>query len=634
MNPFEESKKYFDTPLQEFVFYDKYSRYRYDLGRRESWTETVERAVSFLKELSQNKLEEQNYDKIKNAILNMQVMPSMRLMAMAGDAARRNNLAIYNCSYVNMDSIESIVEIMTLSMAGVGVGYSVRNQHINQLPKVPAEINETANPYTIEDTSEGWADALRYHLNELYSGGIVTFDYSQIRPHGSPLKVKGGRASGPEVLKECLDFISEIFLDARGRKLKSIEVHDIACCIGYCSISGGVRRTALISLFDLDDEDMLHAKNGDEVINYRWYANNSGVWDDEPTEDQFNQQMDALFDGGRGEPGIFSLKNSRDLSPPRRNSSKIEGLNPCGEVLLRNMQTCNLTSVICRPDDTIEDLTEKVIIASVIGTIQSMADNFPTVRPEWIENQQEERLLGVDLSGQMDCPLLRNDVWGHYHEFLREIAVETNKKVANKLGINESASVTCVKPNGNSSQLVNSSSGLHPRHSKYYRRNVRVSTSSPVYKVLKDCGVPMSPENGETEEDMKTAVVHFPVKSPDGAITADNVTAIDMCNFWKINKLYYTEMNPSVTVQYDKSEEGDLREWIWRHRTLVGGMAFLPKLDAKYNNMPYETITEDEYNKAVSEFPEIDWSLIEDYEKEDMTTIAQEVACLAGVCEI
>lgn len=633
MNPFEESKKYFKTPLQEFVFYDKYSRYNYDLGRRETWVETVDRAVDFLRELSDNKLDADDYDRIRDGILTMKVMPSMRLLAMAGEAARRDNLSIFNCSFVNLDCIDAIVEIMILSMAGVGVGYSVERKCVDKLPPLPNELIVTDEFYVIQDNTEGWGDALRHHLTNLYNGKIINFDYSKIRPSGTPLRIKGGRASGPEVLQECLDFITVIFKNAVGRKLKPIELHDIACCIGYCSISGGVRRTALISLFDIDDDEMRNCKSTGD-INYRWFANNSAVWDDEPTKDQFDRQMSDLFDGMRGEPGIFNRVAIRNTSPKRRNAELIDGMNPCGEVYLRDQELCNLSSAICREEDTIELLAYKVKVATIIGTIQSKADKFVGVRSRWYKNQDDERLLGVDLNGQMDCPMLREDEYGHTHEFLREVALLTNKIYSEKLGINQAAAVTVVKPNGNSSQLVDASSGIHPRYSKYYIRNVRVSVYSPLYKVLFKHGVPMSPENGQDWSNITTAVIHFPVKSPEHSKVRDDFSAIDMCNFWKLNKINYTEMNPSCTINYKPEEENDLKEWIWHNRAIIGGMAFLPYSNAKYDLMPYVEITEEEYNELLKGFPIIDWSIIEYYEKEDMTESAQTLACMSGTCDL
>jgi ribonucleoside-triphosphate reductase len=636
MNKFEESSQYFKTPLQEFVFYDKYSRYRYDLGRRETWVETVERAVEYLKELSKNKLTKEDYDTIYNAILNMEVMPSMRLLAMGGEAARRTNLSIYNCSYLNLDSIEAIVEIMTLSMAGVGVGYSVQRKYTDRLPVVPDKILQEAENevYVVEDTTEGWTKALRHHIKSLYEGRSVEFDLSKIRPSGTPLKTKGGQASGPEVLEECLNFITKVFIDSTGRRLEPIDVHDIACCIGFCSISGGVRRTALISLFDSNDEAMLHAKDGDEVPNYRWFANNSAVFEEEPSEEEFHKVVDALFDGGRGEPGFYFLGNARHMVPERRDGSKIDGLNPCGEVTLRNMETCNLSSVICRSGDTILDLSRKIIIATVIGTIQSMADDFWNVRGKWSSNQKEERLLGVDLNGQMDCEILVGDKYGHFHEFLKELAVDTNKKYAEMLGINQAAATTCCKPNGNSGQLVDASSGIHPRYAPYYIRNVRVSVHSPIYKVLFESGVPMSPENGQDWSNITTAVVSFPVKAPESSITRNDMSALDMCNFWKLNKLNYTEMNPSVTINYKEEEKDEVKQWIWDNRMIIGGMAFLPYSDARYDQMPYIEITEEEYEERIAKFPKIDWSRIEYYETQDMTEAAQNIACMSGQCSL
>lgn len=636
MNPFEISKQYFPTPLQEFQFYDKYSRFNYDLGRRETWLETVKRAVDFLRELSENKLSEDDYSTIQEMILNMEIMPSMRLLAMAGDAARRTNISIYNCSFMGIDDIACFGEALYISMSGCGVGYSVENKFVDKLPQLPKTLINSDIIRVVKDDTEGWKEAVDTHLTNLYGGILVKFDYSQLRPKGSILKTKGGRASGPEALIRCINFITKEFHTAihmQQDKLTSLQVHDIMCSIGDCAVSGGTRRTAMISLFDYDDFEMRNCKQYADKRPIRYNANNSAVWD-ELDDITYLQQMTTMFYHKNGEPGIFSRKNAQRITPARRDGRYIEGTNPCGEINLRNMQFCNLSSVICRKDDTFQDLARKIKYATIIGTIQSMAIYFPGLRPQWRQNCEEERLLGVGLDGIMDCDFLNKDTKGMALWELKMKAANVNFEYADKLGINRSAAITCIKPSGNTSQLVNCSSGMHPRYSKFYIRNVRVNTSSPVYKVLYMSGVPMVPENGQTEENMVTAVASFPVKSPDNAFTRYDFTALDLMERWKRNKAGYTEHNPSVTIYYNENEIMDIIQWVWKNKDIVGGMTFLPRDNAQYNNMPFVEITKEEYEKRILSFPKIDWSLIEYYEKEDHTTAAQEVACVSGACEL
>lgn len=631
---FDESKIYFPTPIQQFQFFDKYSRFDYNLGRRETWIETVDRAVSFLKELSGDKLPTNTFKRIRRAILEMRAMPSMRLLAMAGPAARRNNIALYNCSFLPVDSLDSFVEALIISMSGCGVGFSVEHQYVDKLPVVREQIPSRykTRPFVIEDSAEGWADALRHGLTYWFSGVDATFDYSQIRPAGAPLRIKGGRASGPEPLRNVLNFARERILARQGSRLTPLDAHDIMCEVGTAAVSGGVRRTAMISLFDLNDQAMRQCKSGDfETHNsQRWNANNSGVWTQEPTWQEFETQFDEMVSSGRGEPGIFSRKVANDLRPERRKYADF-ATNPCAEIILRPFQFCNLSAAVARADDTFESLCEKVEIAAIIGTIQSTATHFPSLRDIWRHNCEEERLLGVDITGQMDCPVVQDaDVM----ERLRAVAIEINAKYAAMLGINQSTAVTCVKPSGNSSQLLNCSSGLHARWAPYYIRNVRVSAHSPMFKVLRDAEVPMHPENGQDEATANTWVVHFPMRSPEGAITRNGRTAIEQCEYWLLNKLHWTEHNPSVTISYQPHEVESLRQWVFDHRNVIGGMAFLPSFDANYAQMPYEEISEDEYHKALAAFPEIDFSRLWLYEDTDLTTAAMELACSSGTCEI
>ena len=630
---FDASSKYFPTQLRQFQFYDKYSRFNYDLGRRETWIETVDRAVEYLRELSDYRLPQETYERIREGILNMKVMPSMRLLAMAGPAARRNNIAIYNCSYMTVDSIDSFVEALIISMSGCGVGYSVESQYVEQFPRITRQNGHALRQHVVVDSSEGWAEAVRIGLEAWFNGEDVTFDYSEVRPAGAPLRVKGGRASGPEPLRKMLDFARTRILSRQGSFLRPLDAHDIMCAVGDAAVSGGVRRTAMISLFDYDDKEMRHCKDGDFWRNnsQRWNANNSAVWPErELAQSEITRFVLDMVESGRGEPGIFNRKAATESRPERR-SSAVFGTNPCGEIILRPFQFCNLTSAVAREDDDFESLKDKVELATIIGTIQSMATYFPGLRDEWRKNCEEERLLGVDLNGQMDS-LAAQDA--DIQDRLREVVVETNAQYATVLGISQSAACTCVKPSGNSSQLLNSSSGLHARWAPYYIRNVRVASHSPILKVFSDAGAPINPENGQTPDNATTWVIHFPVKAPENAVVRNERSALEQCDFWLQNKLHYTEHNPSVTITYKEDEVLDIIKWIWEHQDKIGGMAFLPAYDAQYDQMPYVDITEDEFERLNAEFPSIDFSKIYRYEEEDLTTAAQEFACLAGGCDM
>jgi ribonucleoside-diphosphate reductase alpha chain len=631
---FEESDKYFPTQLQKFQFFDKYARFNYDLGRRETWVETVDRAVNFLKEISDNKLEKKEYERIRKSILEMKATPSMRLLASAGDSARRQNICIYNCSYMPADSVDSFCEALLISMSGCGVGFSVEGRYIENLPRVKRQI-QVGEPdtYVIPDTTDGWVDSLRTGMNTWLDGRDIKFDYSLIRPAGTILKTKGGRASGPEPLKTMHDFVRARIIARQGTFLRSIDAHDIMCMVGYAAVSGGVRRTAMISLFDWDDMEMRHAKDGDfERDNWqRWNANNSVVIPDRGlSQEEWIKLMLDMHETQRGEPGIFNRPGANKFRPERRAEAEF-GSNPCGEINLRPYEFCNLTIAIARADDSYETLKDKVEVATMIGTIQAMATDFPGLRPIWKQNCTEERLLGVDINGQMDCPVVQDP---SVMAKLRQVAVETNRIYAQKLGINPAAAVTCVKPSGNSSQLFNCSSGIHTRWSPYYIRNVRVGAYTPLFKVLKDAGLPMDPENGQTAETANTWVAHFPVKSPDGAITRKGRTAIEQCEYWLNSKIFWTEHNPSVTITYQPDEIIDLTKWVWEHKDLIGGMSFLPASDAKYAQMPYEEIDKETYERLMAKFPKVDFSKLWRYEEEDYTKASQELACVAGACEI
>ncbi|MBL8057690.1 MAG: hypothetical protein JNK29_13390 [Anaerolineales bacterium] len=630
---FAESDRYFPTQLQKFQFYDKYSRFNYDLGRRETWIETVDRAVEYLNELAGDRLPAATYDRLRAAVLEMRAMPSMRLLAMAGPAARRNNIAIYNCSYQPVESIDSFVEALIISMSGCGVGFSVESRYVENFPRIKRQTGKAPLSVAVEDSAEGWAEALRFGLQTWFDGGDVRFDLSGLRPAGAPLRTKGGRASGPEPFRAMLDFVRARVLARQGGFLRPLDAHDMMCAVGNAAVSGGVRRTAMISLFDAGDDEMRLAKNGDfeRENSQRWNANNSAVWlDGRQTQQEFIKHFLEMAESGRGEPGIFSRAAANAMKPARRAEAEF-GTNPCGEINLRPFQFCNLTAAVARVDDTLASLREKVEVATIIGTIQSLATHFPGLRPIWQQNCEDERLLGVDITGQLDSPLAQD---AQVKAQLREIAIRVNQETAAALGINTSASITCVKPSGNSSQLLNCSSGLHARWAPYYIRNVRVAAHSPVFKVLKDAGAPMDPENGQTPENANTWVVHFPVKSPAGAITRDQRSAVEQCEYWLQNKLYWTEHNPSCTITYRPDEVIDLMKWVWEHRDQIGGLSFLPAFDAQYAQMPYVEIAQAEYERLAAEFPAIDFSKLYYYEEDDLTTAAQELACVAGVCEV
>jgi ribonucleoside-triphosphate reductase len=630
---FAESDVYFPTQLQKLQFYDKYSRFNYELGRRETWVETVDRAVDFLKELSDYRLLSATYERIREAILEMRAMPSMRLLAMAGPAARRNNVAIYNCSYQSVESIDSFVEALMISMAGCGVGYSVERRYVEDFPRIHRQLSLTPSRFVIEDSAEGWSEALRYGLETWFEGGDVQFDYSEVRSAGAPLWVKGGRASGPEPLRKMLDFVRARVLARQGTFLRPLDAHDIMCAVGGAAVSGGVRRTAMIALFDHDDAEMKHCKDGDfwRDNSQRWNANNSAVWPaHELTQAEVAHYVLDMVDTGRGEPGIFNRQAAIESRPERRALAEF-GTNPCGEIILRPWEFCNLSSAVVRAGDTLEDLKEKVELATIIATIQSMATHFPGLRPQWKQNCEEERLLGVDLNGQLDGTIVRDPV---VQETLQNLVIETNRQVAAQLGINQAAATTCVKPSGNSSLLLDCSSGIHARWSPYYTRNVRINTFTPIFKVLQDAGVPMDPENGQNPETADTWVVHFPVKSPEGAITRNTRTALEQCEYWLQNKTYWTEHNPSVTITYRPGEVLDIIKWVWENQNQINGMTFLPTFDAQYDQMPYIEISKEEYEEKAAAFPTIDFSKIWRYEDKDLTTAAQEVACSAGACDL
>lgn len=857
---FADAAQYFPTDAQQFMFFDKYSRYNYDLGRRETWIETVDRTVDFLRELSQNKLDDATYNRLREGILNMKAMPSMRMLASAGDYAREQNLALFNCSFMPVKDVDAFCEALLISMSGCGTGYSVESQYVEQFPRIKRQKkNQDVETHYVEDSTEGWIYALKLGLTKWFSGEDIHFNYELIRRAGLPLRRKGGRASGPEPLREMLTFVRSTILARQGSYLRTLDAHDMMCAVGQAAVQGGVRRTAMIALFDWDDKDMRNCKSGPwgSWPAIRANANNSAVWPEDLTQLEFIQQMLDMDASKNGEPGIFSRENANRTKPKRRKKAAF-GTNPCltgdtviatldgprtfadlaeteddvlvyawdpdtklpvvkwmrrphktrenaeilkvtfdsglvvratpdhsfysfrgqkvkardlvvgqsirafsasrdasqhervhgwdanrnaaahqytarmiwevfngpipdswqvahldgdatnndianlqampelghrqydypkralagfdghspnhkvisvepggfadvyngcvddahtyivldptsvaghmsgivsancGEIILRPYQVCNLSIAVARADDDYQSLREKVELATIIGTIQSMAQHFPGLRDEWVKNQEEERLLGVDILGMQDSVVARDP---ETLKHLQNHAVAINELFAGLLGINPSAGVTCNKPGGNSSQLLNTASGLHARHSAYYRRNMRVSATSPVYRALKEAGVQMTPENGQTSENATTYVVPFPVKSPDGAVLKDEMSALDQLEFWLTCKEKWTEHNPSCTISYSEDELLDVIKWVWQNRDKVGGLSFLPRTTKAYAQLPYEEVSKDEYEAMVAAFPKVDFATIYRYELQDMTTATSELACMSGQCE-
>lgn len=633
-----KSKKYFSNLLSEFVYYSTYSKWIPTEGRRETWLETVKRYMDFMRENLKDKLTEKEYEKIEEYILSMKTLGSMRLLWSAGTAARATNVAAYNCSFVAPTKWQDFAEIAYILMCGTGVGFSVEEQNISKLPFIEYQTGEKLNTFVIPDSKEGWSDAIALGLKTWSAGKDIEFDYSKIRPQGARLKTMGGRASGPEPLKNLLDFSREKMFKKQGRRLSTIDTHDIICKIGEVVVMGGVRRSALISLSDLDDIEMREAKNGQFYLTHseRMMANNSAVYNQKPTVEQFLDEWINLIKGKSGERGIFNRGGLKKQLPARRwelfnGDHRNSGTNPCGEIILKSKQFCNLSEVIARVEDTEDDLMDKVKIASILGTYQASLTNFPYLSKDWKKNCEEEALLGVSITGQWDCPALRNP---QTLRKLKEIAIDTNKKYAKRFNINESTAITCVKPSGNGSQLFNSSSGCHPRHAKYYIRRVRIERHNPLFHMLKEMGIPYQPEIGQQKESATTYVLEFPVKSPKKAVIKNDLTAMDQLEYWKLLKDNYTEHNPSITISVDDHEWLIVGNWIYENWDIIGGLSFLPKSDHVYKLPPYEEIKRLKYEELYASFPEIDFSKIVLYEYDDSTTGSKELACVAGTCEI
>lgn len=634
----EQSKKYFKSPLGEFIYYRSYSRWIEEEGRRETWIETVDRCINFMKEDVGNLMKESEYKEIREAILNQEAMPSMRLLQFAGPAARKTNVCAYNCSFIAPSTFQDFAEIMYISMCGTGVGFSVESQNIQALPLIKMQTGKKSPTYVIADTKEGWADALCLGMKTWYEGSDIEFDYSQLRPAGARLKTMGGRSSGPEPLKRLLDFTRAKILKRQGRRLTNLDAHDIICCIGDCVVSGGVRRSALISLSDLDDEAMRDSKKGQFYLSepQRSIANNSAVYLQKPSNTEFLDEWVALMKSGAGERGIFNRGGLAKTLPERR--LKVLngyigdlGTNPCGEVILQSKQFCNLSEIVARSHDDEKSLLRKIKIATILGTYQATLTKFGYLSKTWEENCKKERLLGVSITGQWDCPAVRN---AKTLQKLKAEAIRVNELYSKRFKINPSTCITSVKPSGTLSQMVDCASGMHARHSPYYIRRVRISATDSLFKMLRDQGVPYHPEVGQSRDDANTYIFEFPVKSPEGSLFRDDLTAIEQLEYWKLVKENYTEHNPSVTISVGENEWIDVANWLYNNWDIIGGLAFLPRSDHVYQMAPYEEIDEKTYNETLKKFANIDFSKIVTYEKHDDTEMKKELACVAGVCEI
>ncbi|HUY62574.1 MAG TPA: ATP cone domain-containing protein [Candidatus Paceibacterota bacterium] len=647
----EESKKYFEgNALGEFVYLRSYAKWIPEEGRRETWVETVDRYVNFMRENLGDKLTEKEYAEVREGILKQWVMPSMRLMQFSGEAARRCNTCAYNCTFTAPTKLEDFAEVMYLSMQGCGVGFAVESQNIEQLPQIMKQTSEKLPTHVIADSKEGWCDALTLGLKTWYAGKDIAFDFSQIRPAGARLKTMGGKASGPEPLKNLLAFARERILARQGRRLRNIDAHDILCKIGECVVAGGVRRTAMISLSDLDDVEMRDAKKGQFYMTdpHRSVANNSAVYEVQPTNAELMDEWVALMKSGSGERGIFNRGSLAKTLPKRRADyfRKIGfisldgvvrgsiGTNPCAEIILQSKQFCNLSEVIARAGDTEASLAKKARLASILGTYQSTLTKFNYISKDWTNHCRAERLLGVSITGEWDSPVVRRP---EVMRKLRDVAVKTNAIYAKRFGVEPSMSVTAVKPSGTVSQTFDCASGIHPRHAPYYIRRVRISATDSLFKLMRDAGVPYYPEVGQSMEDANTYVLEFPVMAPDHSKEArfkDDLTALDQLEYWKQVKVNYTEHNPSATISVGEDEWIGVVDWLQKNWDIIGGLSFLPRTNHVYRLAPYEAISKEEYERRTVQFPKVDYAKLIAYERQDETEMKKELACAGGTCEI
>ena len=621
---------------QQFIHKSRYARWLPEEGRRERWDETVNRYVDFWKDRGQ--INDKEALKLFNAIFNLEVMPSMRCMMTAGEALNKDNVAGFNCSYLHIDSPRSFDELMYVLMCGTGVGFSVERNFINKLPVVAETFHKTDSVIVVSDSKIGWASAFRELISLLYAGKIPKWDMSKVRESGARLKTFGGRASGPEPLDDLFHFCVGIFQKAAGRKLTSIECHDVCCKIADIVVVGGVRRSALISLSNLSDPRMAKAKNGNwwDTEGQRRLANNSVAYTEKPDFESFLAEMQNMYESKAGERGIFSRVAAQKIAARngRRDPEQDFGTNPCSEIILRSNQFCNLSEIVVRQDDDLASLKRKCEVAAIIGTLQATLTDFRYLRNVWKRNTEEEALLGVSMTGIMDHYLLSKGDSPDLEKWLgqiRDVAIKTNEKWATKLGINQSAAITCVKPSGTVSQLVDSASGIHPRFSEHYIRRVRSDKKDPLAQFMSAAGFPV-------EQDLMSQaslVYSFPVKSPEGCTTVKQVGAMEQLKLWKAYQNGWCEHKPSITVYYTDDEFLEVAQWIWDNFDLCSGISLLPYSDHVYQQAPYEDIDAEKYEELLAAMPEgVNWDDLEHFEKEDNTTGSQELACVGGACEI
>ena len=631
------------NPYQNFIAISRYARWVEEQGRRETWEETVARYIGFMQHhLVTNygyPADDPIFEEVRQGILDLDVMPSMRALMTAGPALERSNIAGYNCAFIAVDHPRAFDEALYVSMNGTGVGFSVERRYVDQLPVIPTfDVPATTPPIVVEDSKEGWATAYQNLLAQLWLGIVPKWDLSNIRPAGSKLKTFGGRASGPGPLDQLFRFTVDTFKEAQGRRLTSLEAHDIMCKIGDCVVSGGVRRSALISLSDLNDFDMAKAKSGNwwEAYGHRALSNNSAVYTKRPAVTQFLREWRNLIESNSGERGIYNLAGAQaHANALGRQGALIQGTNPCGEILLRSLQFCNLTEVVIKAEDTVPKVKEKVRLAAILGTWQSSLTHFPYLRDEWAKNCEEERLLGVSLTGIYGHRLFNNPGDIRLAKRLRDIravAHEANQQEAARLGINASAAVTTVKPSGTVSQLTGVSSGIHPWHSEYYIRTVRGNNTDPLTQLLKDWKVPNEPDVMKPDT---TTVFSFPIKAPKDAVIRDEVGALDHLQLWSIYREHWTDHNPSVTVNVRDDEWLEVANWVYSNWDNVGGISFLPYSEHVYAQAPYQAVDEDTWMLTAAEFPRnIRWADLSFYELMDSTTGAQSLACAADGCDV
>jgi len=634
---------YLPTSYQEFIHLSRYSRWLPSEGRRETWNETVTRYFDFftehVKEMCEYDITDKTRNELEVAVLGQRVMPSMRCLMTAGEALKRENIAGYNCSYVAVSRIQAFDEILYVLMNGTGVGFSVERQFVAELPTVAEEFHPSDTIITVADSKMGWAKAFKELMGMLYIGQIPKWDLSKIRPSGAPLKTFGGRASGPAPLENLFNFTTNILKNSAGRKLTSLECHDIVCKIAEVVVVGGVRRSALISLSNLSDDRMRHAKSGQwwEQNPQRALANNSAAYTEKPDIGIFMDEWTALYNSKSGERGIFnraSANRMAEVSGRRVTEGHEFGTNPCSEIILRDREFCNLSEVVVRPEDTKESLLEKVRLATILGSFQSTLTNFKYVSAAWKKNCSEERLLGVSLTGIMDNSLTNGKTKGLeiLLEELKAQAVKVNKEWSKKLGIPQSVAITCVKPSGTVSQLVDAASGIHARHNPYYVRTVRGDKKDPLTMMMTDMGFPVE---DDVMNPTNTAVFSFPMKVDKGAVFRTDMDAIEQLELWLTYQKSWCEHKPSVTITVKEDEWMDVGAWVYKNFDWMSGVSFLPFSEHTYQQAPYQDTDKEGYELLLKQMPkEVDWAKLSEYESQDMTIGAQELACVAGACEI